>query len=83
MDFARRLSGKLRGSRADATKPGAMLLVKNVSALRATYQIRLLTYQAHQTRAKLTVMVPKACTILPSLKSLIDSYPQCIALERM
>lgn len=64
-------------------KPGAMLLVKKVSALRATYQIRLLTYQAHQTRAKLTIMVPKSCTILPSLNSLIDRFPQCIALERM
>ncbi len=83
MDFARSFPGKLRGSRADATKPGALFLVKKVSSLRATYQIRLLTYQAHQTRAKLTVMVPKSCTILPSLKSLIDSFPQCIALERM
>ena len=40
-----------RGAKADAERDGALFLLKNVSSLRLTYQIRLLTFLAKDTRA--------------------------------
>ncbi len=42
-----------RGSRPDATVGDTWYLLKNVSQLRLTYQIRLLTFGAMQSRARL------------------------------
>jgi uncharacterized protein YxjI len=60
-----------RGARPDAETLDKIYLIKNVSTLRATYQIKLLTFKAVETRKKLMLKVPKACQFHASLKELI------------
>jgi hypothetical protein len=60
-----------RGTRADAEKFNRLYLVKNVSTLRATYQIRLLAFRAVSEGLKLVIKVPKACKYHSSLLDLI------------
>ena len=60
-----------RGARPDAETLDKIYLIKNVSTLRATYQIKLLTFKAAETRKKLMLKVPKACQFHASLKELI------------
>ena len=72
-----------RATRPDAEAPGKFYLIKNVSSLRATYQIRLLTFKAVQTGGKLVVAVPKRCRIEPSLQELIKLVEPTIEIQRM
>lgn len=53
-----------RGTRADAERQDAFFLLKNVSFLRLTYQIRLLASRALQSGRKLVIRVPSSadCT---------------------
>jgi len=44
-----------RGSRPDAVSGDTMYLIKNVSRLRLTYQVRLLTYSASQSSGCLVI----------------------------
>lgn len=60
-----------RGSRPDAETIDKLYLIKNVSMLRATYQIRLLAFKAVQSHKKLVLKVPKTCQFHASLKDLI------------
>jgi hypothetical protein len=59
-----------RGARPDAETFDTLLLIKRVSSLRATYQIRLLTYRAVQEGRKLEIEVPKTCRLEYDLKEL-------------
>ena len=72
----------IRGTRADAESADEILLIKNVSLLRATYQIRLLAFKAVQTRKTLVITVPKRCEIHPSLRDLMSQVPEKIRLRR-
>ena len=55
-----------RGTRPDAETADKVNLIKNVSLLRATYQMRLLTFKALQTQKKLILKVPNSCRfVLP------------------
>lgn len=63
-----------RGARADAEANGRMYLIKNVSELRATYQIRLLLYRAVQEGLKLVLDVPKECKLSSDLKALAKEH---------
>jgi hypothetical protein len=76
-------SSAARGTRPDAETADAIVLIKNVSALRATYQIRLLAYKAGQTGKKLILLVPASCRFDPGLQTLIDSMPQSIRRENL
>jgi hypothetical protein len=49
-----------------------MYLVKIVSKLRATYQIRLLAFKTVDTKTKLVLKVPKSCEFEESLNELIE-----------
>jgi len=60
-----------RGARADAETDDAIILIKKVAELRATYQIRLLAYRASQIGKTLVIEVPKECTIHRSLQNLL------------
>ena len=62
----------LRGSRADSESSNRAYLVKNVSTLRATHQIRMLGFRASLGDAKLILKVPKSCTFHKSLNRLIE-----------
>ena len=72
-----------RGTRPDAETADAIVLIKNVSTLRATYQVKLLAYKAVQTGKKLVLHVPPSCRFDPSLQSLIDAMPQIIRRENL
>lgn len=57
-----------RGARPDAETSDKIYLIKQVSQLHLTYQIRLLTFKAVETRKKLILKVPKTCVFHSSLK---------------
>jgi hypothetical protein len=72
---------KLRGTRPDAASAQALYLIKNVSELRLTYQIRLLTYAAQQQGKVLIVQLPSEATIHPSLGEFVHRFPSLIKIE--
>jgi hypothetical protein len=63
-----------RGARADAHVREKLYLLKNVSRLRLTYQIRLLAYMAHQSQKKLVIRVPKKAVIDRSLAAFVRDF---------
>jgi hypothetical protein len=67
-----------RGARPDAETASQIHLVKNVSELRATYQIRLLAMKAAETRKVLVLTVPSPCRFAPDLQSLAAARPGLI-----
>jgi hypothetical protein len=71
-----------RGARPDAEVNNKMYLIKNVSELRATYQIRLLLYRAVQEGMKLVVDVPKSCELSDPLKGLVKEYRRNLEVTR-
>ena len=71
-----------RGARADAEQFNRMYLIKNVSRLRATYQIRLLAFRAVTSGLKLVLRVPERCMIDPTLAELIRATNAIISVER-
>lgn len=72
-----------RGSRPDATTAGNdFFLFKNTSSLRATYQIRLLTFMAQQKGIKLIISLPKGTKIHPTIDHLRKNTGKTIKIER-
>jgi hypothetical protein len=71
-----------RGTRADAEGNGKLLLIKRASELRATYQIRLLTFRAQKEGKQLIIDIPKEARIHSSLQKLLDQYPHFISIAR-
>lgn len=71
-----------RGSLPDSETFDKLILIKRVSEMRATYQVRLLTYLAHQKRKKLVIEVPKYCKIHKSLRGLRKQFPKLINIVR-
>lgn len=55
--------------------------MKNVSSLRATYQIRLLAFRAVSEGLKLVLKVPKVCKYHSSLLDLIKKTENVILRE--
>ena len=72
-----------RGARPDAETTSAIYLIKNVSSLRATYQIRLLALKAAETGKKLVLKVPAACAFDPALQGLVKETDGLIRREDM
>lgn len=70
-----------RRTRADAEKFNKIYLIKNVKALRATYQIRLLTYRAVTEGLKIVLKVPPTCEFQPSLVDLIKKTGNTVLRE--
>lgn len=60
-----------RSAMPDAEAFNRMYLVKNVSRLRATYQIRLLAFKALDKGMQLVLRVPEACVFDDSLTDLM------------
>lgn len=71
-----------RGARADAETFDRIVLVKNVSTIRATYQIRLLAFKAVETGKKLVITVPKHCQVDRTLRELTNELPKTIRVEK-
>lgn len=70
-----------RGARADAERNDAYFLFKNVTALRLTYQIRLLAFRARESRRKLIIRVPSGCEIHPPLRSFQREHSETVRIE--
>jgi hypothetical protein len=70
-----------RGSRPDAESIDKIYLIKNVSTLRATYQVKLLVFKAIQNHKKLMLKVPPPCQFHTSLKDLIKMTGKTIKRE--
>jgi hypothetical protein len=72
-----------RGARPDAADGGSWVLLKWVSELHLTYQIRLLTFAAAQERARLTIKVPKRCRLSPPLSEFLKQHKRLVKLQRV
>jgi len=85
MDFPQRYTKHQvpRGTRADAERNGAMFLIKNVSTMRLTYQIRLLTLRAVETRRKLLIDVPAICKVHPMLREFVRQHSKFVRIEKV
>lgn len=83
MDFKYTRHQVARGARPDAETNDALFLIKNVSLLRLTYQIRLLAFRASEIRKKLIIELPKACRLHPALKSFVDEHSKFIRVTRV
>jgi len=70
-----------RGAMPDAESFNRMYLIKNVSKLRATYQIRLLAFKAVDKRMQLVLRVPAVCEFDDSLNSLIKKCGKSVVRE--
>jgi hypothetical protein len=71
-----------RGTQADGESFNKLALIKRVSELRATYQIRLLVYRAVKEEKKLIIDVPKECKLHDDLKQLLRDYPRSVEIVR-
>ena len=71
-----------RGTRPDAQRHDRLYLLKNVSTLRATYQIRLVLHMAMQSGKKLALRIPARCKIAPDLAELQREYSKVFLIER-
>lgn len=72
-----------RGTRPDAEIDGKLYLLKNVSILHATYQVRLLAFLAREKGKKLIIRVPKHFKPGPSLKRLMEDNPDLVRVEKV
>lgn len=73
----------LRGTCPDAETSERITLIKAVTLLRATYQVRLLALKAAETGKILVLKVPAACNFDSSLNRLIRSAPGLIQRENL
>jgi hypothetical protein len=73
-----------RGARPDATDGGeTWYLMKFVSELHLTYQIRLLAFAAGEVGARLTVRVPRSCRLSAALRAFVTANKAAIKVERV
>jgi len=70
-----------RGARPDAETAEKVYLIKHVPALRATYQVKLLTFLAAQQGKKLVLRVPAACQFDATLQALLVARPEAVERE--
>jgi hypothetical protein len=71
-----------RGAFPDAQKNSEIYLFKKVSTLRATYQIKLLTFLASEAGQRLIISVPKDFKSHPSLTRLINEFPKTLRIKK-
>jgi hypothetical protein len=71
-----------RGARADADDDERLYLIKGASSLRATYQVRLLTFMAMKRGKKLVVTVPANCRLTSDLARLQLQAGGALVIER-
>jgi hypothetical protein len=81
MEFRNTSHQVARGSMPDAEAFNRMYLIKNVRKLRATYQIRLLTYRALERGTKLILRVPAHCEFDRTLVELVGKSKNAIVRE--
>jgi hypothetical protein len=72
-----------RGSVPDADNAKGLYLLKNVSEMRLTYQIKLLAYMAHTTGKKLHIRLPSTANVHPKLLDYVREHGGLIRIERV
>jgi hypothetical protein len=72
-----------RGARPDAIRGLDRYLIKNVTRLRLTYQIRLLTLAAEEEGGRLVIRVPRACRLSNNLRQLAKVNKKRMRIERV
>lgn len=71
-----------RGARPDAVSGADWYLFKNVSKLRLTYQIRLLTFLATERGARVVIWIPKSALLSNDLRDFIKENSKVLAIKR-
>ncbi|TPQ52700.1 hypothetical protein C2U72_01825 [Prosthecomicrobium hirschii] len=71
-----------RGAMPDRETQTELILIKLVSFLRLTYQIRLLTYRAAKEKKNLILVIPTACTMSGPLIEHIIKHRKIFKLVR-
>lgn len=71
-----------RGALPDAEVGDKLYIIKNVSHLRLTYQIRVLTYMAQSRGKKFIVRLPKDAKLHSSLREFVKNFSAVIKIER-
>jgi hypothetical protein len=72
-----------RGARPDAEVNGKFYLIKNVSEMRLTDQIKILAYFAQLRAKRLIVQLPSQATVHSSLRDFVHSHPELVKIERV
>jgi len=72
-----------RGARPDAEVNGKLYLIKNVSEMRLTYQIKILAYFAELRGKKLIVQLPFKAKVHSSLRRFVRSHAELVKIERV
>jgi hypothetical protein len=71
-----------RGTRPDAARGRELILFKNLSDLRLTYQIRLLTYLASQKGLILSIYLPEDAIVHPDLAAFCSEHTAKVRIIR-
>ena len=71
-----------RGARPDADVNGKFYLIKKVSEMRLTYQIRVLTYAAKTTGRKLVIQLPPEAKVHTTLRDFVREHADIVKIER-
>lgn len=72
-----------RGSRPDAVSGSKAYLFKNVSELRLTYQIRLLTVLAAERKSRVVIRIPKSAQLSRDLRDFVKANAAVLEIERV
>ena len=83
MEYRNTSSQTARGTRPDGSFGSTLYLVKRVSLLRLTYQIRLLTMMAATQRGRLVIQIPKGARASRDLRAFIKEHSKDVRLERV
>lgn len=67
-----------RGSRPDAVVNRTAYLIKNVSTLRLTYQIRLLTFAASESGSRLVIRIPRRGALSRDLDRFVQEHKKVV-----
>jgi len=82
MEFSYTKHQTPRGAKADNEAGDKVFLIKGVSQLRLTYQIKLLAYMVQTQQKKLIIKLPKDAKIHASLKAFVRDLNGIIKIER-
>lgn len=83
MDFIYTKHQTPRGAKPDDEVGIQIYLIKNVSMLRLTYQIKMLAYMANIKNKQFVIQLPKEAKIHASLKDFIREYSKFVKVERV
>lgn len=83
MDFEYTRHQTARGARPDAVSGSTAYLFKNVTRLRLTYQIRLLTFLAKGRGDRLIIRVPRGAQLSRDLRELVASEAPALKVEEV